>query len=511
MTGSGAFPSGKAYAELLEHFRQSALLRSTAALLAWDQEVLMPAAAVTYRSRQVAQLAAMIHHRLVDPTVGERLAICRHDHAITADPDGDEAVNLRQWQRAHDRAVRLPVSLVEQLAKSSTVAKAHWAEAKRHDDFGRFAPHLAELLALSRDKAACLGTPDGGEPWDALADGFEPGMTAARLTTIFEPLALRLQTLVDRYDGCLDDGPARFGAIDTAAMARFVRAVAARLGFDFQRGRLDTSAHPFCSTFNGDDVRMTTRFVSSHPLEPLFSTMHEAGHGIYNQGLPAEHWGTPRGSSVSYAIHESQSRLWENLVGRSPAFWQWLVPEAGRMGVGALMARPVSEMVAAANAVRRSLIRVEADETTYNLHIIVRFELERALIGGDLEADDLPAAWAQQYRDRLGVAPTDAATGCLQDIHWSQAAFGYFPSYALGNLYAAQFYLAAQTQMPDLESDIAAGRFELLRTWLNEKVHMPGMTWDAETLCRRVTGRPLSAEPFVTCLAAKLEQIYGTR
>jgi len=509
MTTAGS-PSAP-YQQLIDHALQAHLLRSTAGLLSWDQEVMMPRAGVEHRSQQYALLAKLIHEMAVDPRVGEWLADCESDGDLTADPLSPAAVNVRELRRSHDKALKLPAELVEQLAATSTQARAYWLEAREQNDFELFRPWLAKVVDLTRRKADCFGWPDAGEPWDALADAYQADLSAAAVSAVFGPLRDRLVRLNEDLlgHGKAPDNCFAKMTLREAPMRRFVRYVAERLGFEFDRGRLDTSAHPFCTTLAPNDVRMTTRFGESNPIEPLFSTMHETGHGIYNLGLPAEHAGTPMGSSVSLSIHESQSRLWENQVGRSRAFWSWCLPKMRRFFGVAAASLSLDAVYAGANLVQPQCIRVEADEATYNLHIIVRFELERALINADLEVSDLPEAWADQYRQTLGIEVSDDARGCLQDIHWSQGAIGYFPTYTLGNLYAAQFFEAARRDNGALDEQFAAGRFADLRAWLRHNIHDQGMRYRTAELCEHVTGEPLSIEPLMRHLEGKLRPVYG--
>ena len=505
--------SNTTYEQLIDHHRRMELLVSTTYLLAWDQETLMPrgGGAVEYRARQMAQLARLTHERRTDPRIADWLAACESDTELTADPTSPSAVNLREIRRDYNRATRLPGDLVEQFTQTSAMAKNAWAQARQDDDYGAFEPWLKKLIDLSRRKAECYGWQDGGEIWDALADGYEPDITAAAaeavLTPLRDPLVELIDELIVRGAGPSD----RFNQIIVPldAQRAFVRDVVSHIGFDLERGRLAESVHPFCIPFHRDDVRLTTRFHANMLNDALGSTLHESGHGMYNQNTPAgEHIGTPFGSAIRLSIHESQSRMIENQVGRSEGFWRWCAPKLREYFGGAYDALSFDDLYGGANRVQRGLIRVEADEATYNLHIIVRFELERALLSGDLSTSDLPEAWRQRYRKYLGVdVPTDAL-GCLQDIHWAQGAFGYFPTYTLGNLYAAQFYDAAAAELGDLQAQFARGEFEPLVDWLHRNIHQHGMRYPAPALCEHVTGKPLSSEPLLNHLRTKLRSIY---
>jgi carboxypeptidase Taq len=495
-----------AYAALCRHFRDVALLGSTSALLAWDQETCLPKGAGDRRADQLALLAGLAHERATDPRVGAWLAACEADAAVTA--DADRAANVRGWRRDFDRATKLPPALVTELAEVESKAQQAWAEARAQDRFRQFAPWLQRMVALQQQKADCLRRA-GQSRWDALADLYEPGMNAADLARVFGPLRQRLVALRERLAGgrAVDDGFSRIAFAEDKQEA-FVRAVLAAMGFDPQFGRLDRSAHPFCTKV-GDDVRLTTRFHRDRVLDALGSTMHEGGHGLYEQGLPAEHFGAPLGEAVSLGIHESQSRLWENHVGRSAAFWEWCWPIAQRHLGDGCRGFDATAVHRAANVVRPSLIRVEADEATYDLHVMVRFDLEQRLLDGSLPVDALPGEWNRLYREFLGITPPDDRQGCLQDVHWSCGLFGYFPTYTLGNLYAAQIAEAADRELGGLAAQFARGDFTPLREWLRRRVHQHGRRHEPAELCRLATGSELSPEPFLRHLERKLGAVYG--
>jgi carboxypeptidase Taq len=500
-------PPHAAYDALLAHARKTFVLTSAGALLSWDQETCMPPGGGDLRAEQVSALAELAHARATAPEVGGWLRECEADRALLA--DGDAAANVRGLRRDHDRATKLPPALVAELAAVESKAQQEWAQARAQSDYARFRPWLSRLLELQGQKADCLRRP-GQSRWDALADLCEPGMNAADLRALFAPLRQRLVALRARLDARgrrPDDDVNRLPFAEPRQEA-FVRAVLAAMGFDFRRGRLDRSAHPFC-TGTGGDVRLTTRFRPDNVLDALGSTMHEGGHGLYEQGLEQAHLGTPLGEPVSLGVHESQSRLWENHVGKSRAFWRWCQPlAAAHLGAEAA-AFSGDQLFAAANVVEPGLIRVEADEATYDLHVMVRFEVETALLQGDLGVDDLPATWNRLYREYLGVEVPDDRRGCLQDVHWSCGLFGYFPTYTLGNLYAAQLAAAAARALGDLDGQLARGEFAPLRDWLREHVHRHGRRHEPTELCRLATGAPLSSEPFLAHLERKLAAVYG--
>lgn len=497
-----------AYEDLIRRSRERALLSSCSALLGWDEQTYLPRGGSLARGDQMALLAGLTHERATDPVIGERLA------AVEASQDGSvpespEAANVREWRRSFDRLTRLPRSLVEELARTTTVAQGEWVEARQANDFGRFRPWLESIVGLKRQEAACLA--DGGDLYDALLDQYEPGARARDLAPLFEALRRDLVPLISAIAGSgqRSDRSALEGDYPIDRQRVFGESVAAAIGFDFDRGRLDTAAHPFCSGIAPGDCRITTRFDARDFTDGFFSILHEVGHALYEQGLDPAHHGTPMGESVSLGVHESQSRLWENAVGRGRAFWEHWLPQARRVFRGPLRNVDLDAFLAAINRVEPSLIRVQADEVTYNLHILIRFELERALLAGDLPLGDLPGAWNAKYRQYLGVTPADDAEGCLQDVHWSAGLFGYFPTYTLGNLYAAQLFDAARAELGDPGAAFARGDFSGLLAWLRRNVHAHGQRYRAADLSRRVTGSPPDPGPLARSLRAKYGALYG--
>lgn len=502
-----------AYAALLDHMKVPAALHGVAGVLGWDQEVVMPSGGADPRAEQLAVLARLAHERETDPRVGEWLIACGEASAIGEAPDDDGArsTNLREWRRGYARATRMPADLVAEMAATESRAQVAWAEARRNSDFAAFRPWLEKVVDLQRQKARCLRDETCDDDWDALAEGFEPGMRGRDLAPIFDELRARIGGLLAEVDAAPNPPSRAFIELPVpqAQQEAFCREVADALGFDFRRGRLDRSTHPFTSGSHPDDVRITTRFADDNLPDALGSTVHEVGHGLYEQGLPAEHAWTPRGCAVSLGIHESQSRLWENQVMRSEGFWQWARYVLRRHAADVVKALTFEDLHRGVNRVERSLIRVEADEATYNLHIAVRFEIERALINGALDVADLPSAWNAAMAEVVGVDVPDDARGCLQDVHWSCGLFGYFPTYTLGNLYAAQFYRAAQEQLGDLEDMFSVGEFSTLRGWLREQVHAPGSRDLPDALCRRISGQALSVEPLMAHLTQRVRTVYG--
>jgi carboxypeptidase Taq len=510
MSDTQQAPGSAAYAELTRLLREAATLASVSSTLSWDQETMMPPRAAALRAEQLSQLSALVHERRTHPRVGELLAACEADASLQADPR--TAANLREIRRSYDLATKLPTSLVREFAETTSRALEAWRGARERSDFAAFAPWLERVLELNRAKAECYGVPEGGDAYDALLDEFEPGMTSAEVARTFSALRAGLAPLiaeVARSGRKPEMRLARVG-VPRERQVELNRRVLERIGFDFSAGRLDVSTHPFCEGMGPGDTRLTTRYRAEGFMEALASTLHEAGHGMYEQGLPKDPlFGQPLAEAASLGIHESQSRMWENMVGRSRPFWEWALPELRDTFGGALEEVTLDEVYAFMNAVEPGLIRVEADEATYNLHIMLRFDLERALLSGGLPVGELPGAWGERMRADLGVEVPDDARGALQDIHWALGALGYFPTYTLGNLYAAQFWETIQAEVPGLDDALRRGEFPMLLGWLREKIHRHGRRFTAPELCERVTGRPLSPEPLLRYLEGKLRPLYG--
>jgi carboxypeptidase Taq len=501
-----------AYEKLSQKMYGAALLESTAAILGWEQETYMPDGARGHRAGQLSQLAGMIHEMTVQPEIGDLIAACEQDAALHADPISEQAVNIREWRRVYDRATKLPQSLVEEITKTQSLAQGEWAKARKDSDFPRFQPYLEKIMELMRQKAECYGYPADGEPYDALLEDYEPGATAKEIESIFVPLREKLAPLIAEIAGSTNKptGALHKVAVPKAKQKELSKFVSKSLGFDFSIGRLDETTHPFCSGIGPGDTRLTTRFRDDNFPDALSSTMHETGHGLYEQGLRGECFGTPMGKSISLGIHESQSRMWENQVGRSEAFWSWFAPQVKQLlGVAELERFTAAEMFRDANMVEPSFIRVESDEATYNLHIMLRFELERALLRGDLKPADLPGVWNERFQAYLGVEVPDDRRGCLQDVHWAFGLVGYFPTYTLGNLYSAQLFEKISEDIPTLQDQFRQGEFAELLTWLREHIHHHGQRYRAKDLCKHVTGKELSAEPLLRHLEGKLRPVYG--
>ncbi|QQO10680.1 carboxypeptidase M32 [Breznakiella homolactica] len=486
-------------------------LEHAAALLQWDQETYLPRDAVEERAEQLGLLEGIAHERIVSPEVGKLLSELG---STSENPRGDESLPalerdfLRILRRNYDRQIKLPPDFVRSSARAEGLSQAAWIAARSNDDFTAFVPHLAEMVSISRKKAEYWGA--GGAVYDALLDIYEPGITAREIEGLFEPLKLRLKTLLNRIGSVPQiHAPFLSEAYDCGAQHTFSMYLLDYLGFDQNRGRLDTSAHPFTTTLGADDVRITTRFIENNVVSSIFSTIHEMGHAFYEMGFPAELRGTSLGEGVSMGIHESQSRLWENVIGRSASFWQGLYPEFRQRFSGRLKAVSMEDFVRGINRVEPSLIRIEADEVTYSLHIILRFELEQQLFSGALSPEDLPKTWNARMRDLLGTEPQTNADGVLQDVHWSMGAFGYFPSYALGNLYGLQFWRKLNADIPHAEAAIAQGEFAGIREWLRDTLYVWGSRLEPAELLFKVCGEKLSVDPFAEYLERKYSDIYG--
>jgi carboxypeptidase Taq len=500
--------SDQAYAELIRRIKDYSLLGSCASVLGWDERTYMPHQGSAHRAEQMALLARLTHEMLTAPEIGTLLAEVEQS-PLVRDAEADPAVNVREMRRHYDRAVKLPKELVEEIARVTIRAQQVWQEARQANNFAAFQPWLEKIVHLKRREAEAVGY--AAVPYDALLDEYEPGATTAEITRVFADLRAELVPLVAAITASgrkpRRDILEREYPVDRQQV--FGQAAAAAIGFDFDSGRLDTTTHPFCSGMGPGDCRITTRYNVRHFNDAFFGILHEAGHGIYDQGLDPAHFGTPRGSAISLGIHESQSRLWENQVGRSQPFWEHFFPRARQVFLGALRDVSQDDFLFAINDVQPSYIRVEADEATYNMHIILRFELEQALVSGDLKPADAPAAWNEKFRQFFQLTPPTDALGCLQDIHWSMGGLGYFPTYALGNLYAAQFVERARHDLGDLDGDFRRGEFGRLKGWLNEKIHQPGQRYRARDLCQRVTGKPLSHRPLLAYLRNKYAPLYG--
>ena len=481
-------------------------LKQVAGVLSWDQQTYMPARSAAARGQQTATLMSLLHTKLTDRDYGQLLERLQDNaDGLTA----VQAAEVREAKREYDLHTKLPASLVEELGRSQAEGQQIWVEARQNNDFSKYLPALQRTISLMRQQADHLGYED--HPYDALHDQYEPGSTAAQVKAVFGPLRDATTRLLDkiRNSSVRSSDSLLHGHWPAAAQEKFGSDIAARFGFDFSRGRLDPTVHPFAVGIGNSDVRITTRYDEKFVSSALFSILHEAGHGIYEQGIPDGLQRTAVGDSVSLAVHESQSRMWENLIGRSDVFWQYAWPQFSEHFPEALKGVDRAEFHRAINHVEPSLIRVEADEVTYNLHIMIRFELELALLEGSLDPSDLPQAWNGLYRDYLGITPENDSVGCLQDVHWSAGLVGYFPTYSLGNLMSVQLLDAHRAVNPELDSQILHGDFSQLLGWLRSNVHGHGSILSPDELVRAATGRSLEAAPYVSYLNRKYGELYG--
>ena len=483
--------------------REIHLLEHVTALLQWDQETCMPPGALEERADQLALLEGEVHARRTTSEMGDLIAAAESRSDLSP---SDHAL-VRELRRSYDRATRLPADLVKAMARQGSVNHASWGEARGKSDFAIFRADLEHTLTLTREKADCLGSTE--TRYDPLLDEFEPWMTTAELRGVLDSLRAPLVDLLQRIaasDVELDDSVLRRD-YDVSAQRAFSDHLLAALGFSSHTGRLDVSAHPFSTTLGARDGRLTTRFYPNLLSASIFGTIHECGHGLHGLGVAPELATTELGDGTSLGICESQSRFWENLIARRRAFWEHFYPQL-QPRFPALADVDLDCFYRAVNGVKPSLIRVEADEVTYNLHILLRFALERRLVDGELEVADLPDAWREESRALLGIVPERDADGVLQDIHWSMFLIGYFPTYTLGNLYAAQFHATMARELPDWEEQVRRGQFEQILGWLRERIHQHGRIYSATEICRRVTGEPLDARYFLDYLERKFGELY---
>lgn len=496
------------FAAACAHARQAAVLASVESLLGWDERTLMPPEAGGYRADQMAALATLVHQQRTNPRQGERLAKLA-DGPLARGGEPHVAATIRLMKHDYDKQARLPARLVEEMAKTCVEAQQAWTAARAESSWTRLAPWLERVFALKREQAACQ-LPDR-DPYDALMDDYEPGARWPAVAERFERLRGGIVNLVEACVGARQrpDDAILKRRYPVEAQKAFVQQVAAQIGFDFGRGRIDTTDHPFCSTMGPNDCRITTRWDEHFLPTALFGVLHEAGHGLYEQGLPREWYGLPPGEAASLGIHESQSRLWENMVGRSNAFWRWCFPLARRSFPEALAGATADDVQRSLMTVAPSFIRVEADEVTYNLHVMMRFDLERAVVQGTLPVADLPEAWDDRFTKDFGIRPPSAAEGVLQDIHWSAGLIGYFPTYTLGNMHAAQLMAAAERAIPNLDEEMAVGRFASLLGWMQEHVHRRGRLLESDALVQEASGSPPAEKWLLDSLHSRYGAAHG--
>ena len=485
------------------HFQQAE------SLLSWDQETYMPPGAVVDRGEQLATLSKFSHELFVAPKTGRLLRDAAKEDVVAGNPDSDEAAIVRVTLRDYKKERKIPVDFVTELERARAQSHQAWVEARKASDFRHFEPWLTKMIDFARRYADLQGYKE--HPYDALLDRFEPEMRTSHARKIFAQLRDGQAPLVKAISAKADaisDAPLH-GHFPREKQIEFATRVSKQFGYDYNHGRMDFAAHPFETSFSARDVRITTRLYENFFNPMLFGTLHETGHALYEQGVSTAFAHTPLEHGVSLGIHESQSRMWENLVGRSYEFWEHFYPEL--QATFPEQFRPVSldDFYRAINRVSPSFIRVEADEVTYNMHIMVRFELELDLIEGKLKVRDLPEAWNARYKEYLGITPPNDAVGVLQDTHWGIGLIGYFATYTLGNLASVQLFEQAEVDIPALRDNIRAGNFAPLLQWLRANIHQYGRKYSPDEIMRKATGKPLSAQPYLNYLKRKYSQIYG--
>ena len=492
------------YEEYKNQMQRIADVNYSSALLSWDQETYMPEGGAELRARQQSTLAGISHDLFTAESLGKVLAELLKDNSL----DERQKANVNQTMKDYLKAKKYTRAFVEEMSQSISEAFNAWQEAKSKSDFNIFAPKLKKLVELKRKECELLGYAD--HPYDSLLELHEPGLTTKDVETLFDEVRASLVPFVKRIAA----KPLHSSALlhlnyDKTKQWDFSVHVLKAMHFDFNHGRQDISIHPFTINFGAEDVRVTTRIDLQNLSDCVTGTIHEGGHALYEQGLPSSEYGLPSGEAVSLGIHESQSRLWENNVGRSIAFWKGQFAELQKYFPDQLKNSSAQDIFSAINVVQPSFIRINADELTYHFHIMIRFEVEKALFENKIQVEDIPATWNQLYKDYLGIDVPSAAEGCLQDVHWSHGSFGYFPTYSLGSFYAAQFFDKAKKDLPSLEKEIEAGNYSSLLKWLRENIHQHGKRYPAKELCERVTGEKLNFRYFMEYAKEKYDVLYG--
>jgi carboxypeptidase Taq len=491
------------YTELLTRLKRLDRLGSIGSLLGWDEQVNLPPGSSPLRSEQQAVFTEIYHEEASSPEIGSLISKVE---ALGDDLSPDQAAVIRDARKDYDRLTKIPAEFAARKAKSETLSFQAWIQAREKDDFEAFQPYLEEQLSLAKEETTYLGAEN---PYDYWVDQFDPGMNCATIERLFAELQPETKSIVDTILAHPDQpDTSMFKGFPVELQESFLREVVTAMGFNFNQGRLDKAVHPFCSG-HPTDTRMTTRYNEDNPLDSLSSSMHETGHALYEQGLLDEFAGTALGTAIGMAVHESQSRIWENQVGRSRAFWKKWEPRYREVFAEQLKAVSSEELYRAINKVGLTPIRVDADEVTYNLHIMLRFDLEKRLFSGEIDTKDLPEAWNEASTRILGYTPKNNREGCLQDVHWSGGLFGYFPSYCLGNIVAGQLWYTIIEEIPDLKEQFQAGNFKPMLDWLREKVHSRGRRHYTLDFTREVTGEELSPRFLVRYLKERYLPLYG--
>jgi carboxypeptidase Taq len=493
----------KTYQDYNQHCKKIADLQYTLAVMQWDQEVNMPPKGADTRAQQLATLSGIAHQHSSDPKFGECLALLSEDASLTGEQQKNVLLSLKDFRRQE----KYSQEFVERLSRATSRGFNAWQHARSAKDFSLFQAALEEIVQIKQEEAAMQS--EGGHLYNALLDEFEPGATVAMLDQLFDGVKSSLTVLLDKVKGATTPKNIIEGKkFDKDRQWPLGIEFLGQMGYDFEAGRQDIALHPFCTNFGSSDVRVTTRINEDDVFDMLSSCIHEGGHALYEQGLLPENYGLPAGSAISMGVHESQSRLWENNVGRSEAFWKANVGRLQNAFPQEFQGSSASDIFKTVNIVAPSLIRVQADELTYHFHIMIRYELEKALVTGDLKVKDLPGAWNEMYHKYLGIQVPNDAVGVLQDIHWSYGSIGYFATYSLGSFYAAQYFRQAEKEIPELAIQIEKGNLLPLKLWLNDKIHRHGRLLGAEELCKSVTGEGLHFEHFHQYLSGKLAQVY---
>jgi carboxypeptidase Taq len=493
------------YEKLVNHLTDVKSVEAAAAILNWDRETEMPPGAAESRARQLAALSRIAHEMFTSDETAKLLESAASE--INGDYDSDPASMVRVVKQDYELATKLPSDFVAQRTKLIALAHETWVKARANSDFSQYQDTLKRIIDIALQEAEYLGYDE--HPYDALLSKYERGITTAQVGEIFEAHRPKLVDLIARIsDAEQVDDSFLHQPFDVGKQREFALSMIRAYGFDFNRGVQAVSVHPFCTGFSKNDVRLTTRFDDNWLNPALFGMMHEAGHGMYEQGLGDNIEGTPLADGTSLGVHESQSRMWENIVGRSKGFWKWALPQL-QQTFPQLADVTLDQFYKGINKVAPSFIRVEADEATYNLHIILRFELEKDILTGKVKVEELPDAWNARFEEYLGIVPSNDAEGVLQDVHWSAGLFGYFPTYALGNLLSVQYYNAALKAHPQIPAEIEEGKFNTLLSWLNENIHQHGRKFTGAELTQRITGEAIQSDDYINYLETKFGEVYG--
>ncbi|MBA2369533.1 MAG: carboxypeptidase M32 [Candidatus Protochlamydia sp.] len=500
----------KNYDNLHQLSKQTRILEGVVSLLDWDQETYMPSGAAPIRAEQLKTMAGVIHREKTSKKFGSVLSklVDIPTGTLTSDTlSPPQAAAVKEWRRDYLHAIALPAGFVEEYAQLTSQAMTVWKNAKKTGAFQQFAPFLDRIVSMCRKKADLLGYEE--HPYDALLDQFEPDMKTSQVAKVFENLRSELTPFVKKIIQHPIDDHFLFGKWDGEKQIEFCRKILDKMGYSGEHGRIDFSAHPFSSSSHPTDSRITTRLHPDSLISNIFVILHEGGHALYEMGLPQENYGTPLGDARSLGVHESQSRWWETRIGSSKAFWHYFLPELKSTFEGRLDHITLDQFYRAINKVKPSLIRVEADEVTYPFHVILRFELEKGLIEGSLNVRDIPEAWNAKMKEYLGVEPKNNSEGCLQDVHWSCGTFGYFPTYSLGNLYAAHLFEAFEESHHDWKEKVSLGELQFIKEWLKEKIYQHGRRYTTQELLKLATGQPFSAEAYIRYIKNKYSEIYA--